>query len=293
MCVFTRENVAKYVSEFAGTMFLIMFVKLGSTYDTYTAALSIGLGLALVIYNYGYVSGGHLNPNISIAVFCQQLPSFSDPGHVAMYIVSQFGGGLFGGLAAWVIGGETAAAAYPTIYASSFDEEEGMRLFRALVGETFFTFLLCSTVLHVAVDPRGQPNQYYALCIGLALSLGVACIGPISGSCLNTSVWLGTVVPALLTGQTKKGLRDLWVYWVGTTLGGVIAGLWFRLMYESGAPPRADAEEKQKQEVEVAMTVHTMKQPEAPEEAPEEAATAAAVRKHETVNSESNVGSAE
>jgi len=235
MGVFDREKVAKYLSEFAGTMFLIMFVKLASTNDSYTAGLSIGLGLALVVYLYGSVSGAHLNPNVSIAVLCQRLPSFSEPGLVAMYFVSQFARALFGGFAAWLIGGDTVAAAYPTIYGSAFEEEEGMRLFRAFVAETFFTFLLCSTVLHVAVDQRQQPNQYYGLCIGLSLALGVASIGPISGCCLNTAVWVGTAVPALVSGQIENDLRDLWVYWVATTLGGLIAGLWFRLMYGAEA----------------------------------------------------------
>merc|ERR1712083_731957 len=178
---------------------------------------------------------------MGIAILCQRLPSFSEPGLVVMYFVSQFCGGLFGGFAAWIIGGDDAAAAYPTIYGSDFEEEESMRLFRAFVGEVFFTFLLTSTVLHVAVDKRQQPNQYYGLCIGLSLALGVACIGPISGCCLNTAVWLGTAVPALMSGQVHNNLADLWVYWIGTTLGGLISGVWFRVIYgreagSGGAP---------------------------------------------------------
>jgi len=235
MGTFEREKVAKYLSEFAGTMFLIMFVKLASTNDTYTAALTIGLGLGLVVYNYGYISGGHLNPNVSIAILCQRLPTFSEPGVVVMYLVSQLLGGLFGGFMAWIIGGDSAAAAYPTIYASDFEEEVSMRLFRAFAGETFFTFLLCSTVLHTAIDKRSSNNNYYGLCIGLSLALGVASIGPLSGCCLNTAVWLGTAVPALLSGQAHNELNDLWVYWIGTTLGGLLAGLWFRLVYGNDA----------------------------------------------------------
>ena len=71
--------------------------------------------------------------------------------------------------------------------------------------------------------------QDYGLCIGLSLALGVACIGPISGCCLNTAVWLGTAVPALMSGQVHNNLADLWVYWIGTTLGmgcGVMRSMW-------------------------------------------------------------------
>ena len=87
------------------------------------------------------------------------------------------------------------------------------------MGELFFTYLLCSTVCHTATDKRQGGNQFYGLAIGLSLSLGIACIGPISGCCLNSAVWLGTVVPALVTDQVPYGLSDIWVYWVGTFLG--------------------------------------------------------------------------
>jgi len=235
MGVFDREKVAKYLAEFTGTMFLVMFVKLASTNDSYSAGcagLSIGLGLALLIYAFGYISGAHLNPNVSIAILCQRLPSFSEPGMVAMYIVSQINGAVFGGFLSAIIGGKKAAAVYPSVYSGDFEQT---KMLRAFVGETFFTFLLCSTVLHVAVDQRQQPNHYYGLAIGSSLALSIAAIGPLSGCCLNTAVWVGTVVPALVTDQIEGALSDAWVYWVATTLGGLIAGLWFNVIHGADA----------------------------------------------------------
>ena len=86
-------------------MFLIMFVKLASTYDLFTAALAIGLGLALLIYNYGYISGAHLNPSVTMAVIIRNIPDspLSDKGQIVMYFVSQYTGGIFGGFMATVI----------------------------------------------------------------------------------------------------------------------------------------------------------------------------------------------
>eukprot|EP01083_Nonionella_stella_P013489 37954_1 len=105
-----------------------------------------------------------------------------------------------------------------------------LRLMQAFVGEIFFTYLLTTTVLHTATDKRQEGNQFYGLCIGLTVSMGIACIGPISGCCLNTAVYLGAVIPALITNQTVNGISDLWVYWVGTFLGAILAGLWFNLV---------------------------------------------------------------
>ncbi len=108
--------------------------------------------------------------------------------------------------------------------------DDTWRLFQAFIGETFFTYLLCTAVLHTATDKRQSGNQFYGLAIGLSLSLSIACIGPISGSCLNTAVWTGTVIPAIITGQIGNGIWDLWVYWIGTFLGAIIAGLWFNVL---------------------------------------------------------------
>eukprot|EP00483_Globobulimina_turgida_P001519 UN01521 len=128
---------------------------------------------------------------------------------------------------AWYIGGDKAAAIYPTVWQDPEKYDDVNLLFQAFIGEIFFTSLLAGTVCYTATDKRQSKNQFYGLSIGLTLSLGIACIGPISGCCLNTAVYLGTVIPAVITGQTGNGITDLWVYWIGTFLGGIIAGLWF------------------------------------------------------------------
>ena len=128
------------------------------------------------------------------------------------------------------IGGDEAAAVYPTVFQDESHCDDLYRLFQAFVGEIFFTYLLTTTVIHCATDKRQAGNQFYGLCIGLTVSLGIVCIGPLSGCCLNTAVYLGTVIPAIITKQTKNGVTDLWVYWIGTFLGGIVAGLWFNLL---------------------------------------------------------------
>mmetsp|Transcript_57507 Transcript_57507/g.51804 ORF Transcript_57507/g.51804 Transcript_57507/m.51804 type:complete len:269 (+) Transcript_57507:105-911(+) len=229
---FTREKVARYAAEFSGTMFLIMFIKLAVVYDDYTTSLSIGLGLALLIYNYGYISGAHLNPAVTMAIIIRNVPDFplSEKGQIVMYFVSQYTGAVFGGIMATLIGGNESAAVFPTVFRSEDDLNNSDRLFQAFMGEIFFTYLLCTTVCHCATDKRQSGNQFYGLAIGLSLSLGCACLGPISGSCLNSAVWFGTVIPAIITDQVPYGLSDLWVYWAGTFIGGIVAGLWFNLL---------------------------------------------------------------
>ena len=53
----------------------------------------LGISLTLFIYSFGPVSGGHLNPAISIAVFLAQLASFP---RTAIYVLLQCVGALIG-----------------------------------------------------------------------------------------------------------------------------------------------------------------------------------------------------
>ena len=54
------------------------------------------------------------NPSVTTAVISRNIPEFprSDIGQIAMYFISQYLGGIFGGLCAWVIGGHEAASVY-------------------------------------------------------------------------------------------------------------------------------------------------------------------------------------
>ena len=112
------QKMSKYVCEFVGVMFLVMFVKLAVTNEAHTTALSIGLGLALLIYTFGSISGAHLNPSVTVALLIRNPEGFdtSDASMVIMYLLSQYTGGVCGGMIAWFIGGAEAASKYPTVW---------------------------------------------------------------------------------------------------------------------------------------------------------------------------------
>eukprot|EP01083_Nonionella_stella_P155562 502657_1 len=224
-----RAKRAKYISEFLGTLFLVLFVKLAVPSGDPVTALAIGLGLGIMIFNAGHISGGMYNPSVTVAVITRDIPEFprSDVAQIAMYFVSQYCGGIAGGLLAWMIGGKQAAAVYPTVYQDPAYYDDTTRVWQAFAAEFVFTFLLTSTVIYTATDKRTAGNQYFGLCIGLSLAVGVVCIGRISGCALNSAVWLGAVIPAAATGQIQHDLSDAWIYWAATLLGGFVAGYVF------------------------------------------------------------------
>merc|ERR1719160_1412998 len=65
----------------------------------------------------------------------------------------------------------------------------------ALIGETFFTFVLCFTVLNVACTTMneklmggGPSDQIYGWAIGMCIMVGAGATGNVSGACLNPAV---------------------------------------------------------------------------------------------------------
>ena len=78
-----------------------MFIKLAVSRDTSgSAALWIGVGLTAIIFAWGYISGAHYNPSVTLAFCVRNIKAFplSDKGQVGMYFASQYVGAIFGGI---------------------------------------------------------------------------------------------------------------------------------------------------------------------------------------------------
>ena len=80
-----RVTAASYIAEFIGTFFFILsiFVSAGQP-------LVIGGALALVIFLIAGVSGGHVNPAVSVATL---LDGAIKPMELLGYVVAQIAGG--------------------------------------------------------------------------------------------------------------------------------------------------------------------------------------------------------
>lgn len=73
-----------YLAEFLGTFLLLISILATGN------ALVIGLTLALVIFLIGGLSGGHVNPAVSLAMFINGSLSVMD---LIVYAVAQLAGG--------------------------------------------------------------------------------------------------------------------------------------------------------------------------------------------------------
>merc|ERR1719163_1406839 len=99
--------VSKLAAEFLGTFFLVfgvgLYVLIG---DGATAAMAIGFLLMVQVYMFGNLSGGHVNPAVTVAIL------FSGRGKIsarkaAMYVVTQLVAGIFAGVLFGAIAGKS------------------------------------------------------------------------------------------------------------------------------------------------------------------------------------------
>jgi len=75
----------KYLAEFLGTLFFVYVILATGN------PLAIGAALALVLILSGQISGGHMNPAVSIVMASRGKISTSD---LMPYIIAQILGGL-------------------------------------------------------------------------------------------------------------------------------------------------------------------------------------------------------
>src|ERR1700740_3263494 len=94
----------KYIAEFIGTFFLVLTV--GCTVIPGAAGviapLAIGAALMVMVFATGHISGGHLNPAVTLAVFLRGKCPAAD---VIPYWIAQIAaGGVVGFVSGFFLG---------------------------------------------------------------------------------------------------------------------------------------------------------------------------------------------
>jgi aquaporin Z len=207
-------NVHKYVTEFIGTLFLVLTIGLSVLGGVSVAPLAIGAVLMVMVYMGGHISGAHYNPAVTVAVF---LRGKLQSKEVVPYIVVQLAGAMVASLLVYVILGQTFAPA-PAPSAS---------VLAALLVEVLYTFALCLVVLNVATSQATEGNSFYGLAIGFTIAGAAFAGGPVSGGAFNPAVGIGPIVVNALMGGGS--FADVWLYIVGPVVGAVLAASVFKI----------------------------------------------------------------
>lgn len=219
-------NSKALVAEFVGT-FALVFVGVGSiAASMHTGsglvgiALAHGLTIAVMVAATGAISGGHLNPAVTIGAW---LTKKIDSSNAIGYIISQCLAGIVAALLLKVsVPGETLSAVSMGTPALG----PGITVTQGLITEIILTFFLMFVIYGTAIDRRAP--KLGGLYIGLTVALDILMGGPISGAAMNPARHLG---PALFGG----GLEHIWLYWVGPIAGAAAAAfLYHHVLEEKG-----------------------------------------------------------
>ena len=218
-------NKKALIAEFIGT-FALIFIGVGAiAADHITGgklgltgiALAHGLTIAVMATATGAVSGGHLNPAVTIGLFTV---GKIDAPNAAGYVISQCLGAIS---AAFLIKMAVPAEALTAVGMGTPALGEGITPGMGLVTEIVLTFFLVFVIYGTAVDKRA--TKMGGLFIGLTVALDILMGGPISGAAMNPARHLG---PALLGG----GLQNIWLYWLGPVAGAVLAAQIYKTQLE-------------------------------------------------------------
>jgi glycerol uptake facilitator protein len=241
----------KCIAEFIGT-FILVYIGAGAAAITILLAngesskssfmssgigalggladwLSIGIAFAIAVagafYIFGHISGCHINPAVTIALWAvKRLPGKD----VVPYIISQLTGAtlasiLFVGVVgtrAATIGGSGATALFP-----------GISYLQGIFNEIIISFILMLAIMALAVYGRGS-KPFSGLIIGLVVAGGITTTGNISGASFNPARTFGPYVANSLFGGP-----DLWIqfpiYVIGPLIGTVLAAFAYTYLAES------------------------------------------------------------
>ena len=228
---------ARWAAEFAGTTVLV-FAGVGTgifATQVIDSALGFGLGLLAVLVAFGHVSGGHFNPAVTLAA----VVSGRTPAKVALgYVVAQVLGALVAVGMLWavlmtLIDASTTAQALGAVangYGENSTSQAGWST--VLLVEFVATTLFVLVVLG-STAPRA--NAILApVAIGATFAFLLTILAPFDGGSLNPARSTGT---AVIGGA--ENLSQLWLFWVAPLLGGLVAGLIYRVVDLGRSPRRA------------------------------------------------------
>src|SRR3989338_2095560 len=211
-------NQRALIAEFIGT-FTLIFIGVGAIAGNYInggqtgltgIALAHGLAIAVMVSATAAVSGGHLNPAVTIGLLCANKINIAT---AINYVAAQCLGGM---PAAALLKICLPAAALTAVNMGTPALASGITVTMGLITEMILTFFLVFVVYGTAVDKRAP--QMGGLFIGLTISLGILMGGPITGAAMNPARHLG---PALVAGE----FSNIWLYWLGPVIGGILAAV--------------------------------------------------------------------
>jgi aquaporin Z len=217
------SNRRLFAAEFIGSAVLILggvgaAVLGGAELGTLGISLAFGLTLAVLVYSLGPISGAHLNPAVSIALWgANKL----ETAKLGVYLLAQFLGSLVGGLLLFAIAkGNKGFSANHNFAANGWGRSSHGRydFWATVLVELVFTALL--VMVYLATTHRSFPRSATGIAIGAIFALVYLVTMGVDGGGVNPARSLAT---AVFSGA--DAVKQVWAFLLFPILGGLLGVL--------------------------------------------------------------------
>lgn len=225
------------LAEFLGTYILVfsivaavVFTETEGGFDPAArvalAGLAIAFGAVAAIYAFGDLSGGHLNPAVTVGLWV--LGRFRGRD-VVPYVLAQVAGSF---VAAATVAGVAHGAsaiwngAIPIGFASQGYSGNGSPY--AYAWPSVFLAEVAGTLVLVLVALRTTRNESFSknlapVGIGLTVGLMNLVLIPVDGASVNPARSFGPALFAAYFSGGRWAIQQDWLFWVAPVVGGLIA----------------------------------------------------------------------
>ena len=221
----------KYFAELIGTLALVLIgcgsaVIAGKFIGFAGIAFAFGLTVLAMVYAIGNISGCHINPAVTISMWVAGKTKVKD---AIFYIIAQCVGGIIGAGILWAIASGNAdfSLAKSGLGQNGYGVHSpaGYSLVACFIAEVVLTALFLFVIF--GSTHKDAPKGFAGVSIGFTLVL-IHLVGiPITGTSVNPARSLG---PAVFVGG--DALAQLWVFIVAPIMGGIIAAIIWRYVFE-------------------------------------------------------------
>lgn len=204
---YIAELIATFFLIFCGTGAMVINTESSGAITHFGVAAAWGLIVMIMIFAYGRISGAHMNPAVTLTLVILKL-------HPKKELLPYWGAQLIGAF----------AASFALRFMFPEDEFLGASLPSGSDGQSFILEFILTFMLMIVILLTSQGRkieQYFApIAIGATVMLEALYAGPISKASMNP---FRSLAPAIVSGHTEH----LWLYLVATTLGAVVAGVYW------------------------------------------------------------------
>lgn len=218
------EQIKKYFIELLGTMFIVLFgcgVSIYTNGNALMTSLAFGLTIMVSYYSFGYISGCHFNPAVSLAYYIKKEISLKD---FLLYALFQIVGGFIGALVLYLVfrsrdylGANFIQNAILLKEGITF-KHDTVAYIIAMIVEIVLSWVFISAVL--GVNRKSGNKGLVGIIVGVGLIL-VHLLGiGLTSTGVNPARSIGV---AILEGGTA--LKELWIFIIAPFIGAILATL--------------------------------------------------------------------